>query len=158
WAVEPNAIHHSHMRVPAHDLACDVRRFHRACATGGGDDAMAAALAELLLDPVSEVLQRRRRLFVVPHRVLALLPFHALPLGGQPLGEHRAVSVLPSAAFLTGPPVGRLPNLQASALLVGDPVCAADRRLPPLPGTATEVTTIARILGAPDPLLGAAAT
>jgi CHAT domain-containing protein len=158
WAVEPDAIHHSHVRVPARDLACDVRRFHRACATGGRDDAMAAALAKLLLDPVSEVLQRRRRLFVVPHRALALVPFHALPLGGQLLGEHLAVSVLPSAALLTRPTAGRPPNLQASALLVGDPAHAAGRRLPPLPGTATEVATIARILSAPDPLLGAAAT
>jgi CHAT domain-containing protein len=43
-------------------------------------------------------------------------------------------------------------------LLVGDPAYATDRRLPPLPGTATEVRTVARILGTADPLLGAAAT
>jgi CHAT domain-containing protein len=158
WAVEPDAIHHSRVRVPARDLACDVRRFHRACATGGRDDATAAALARLLLDPVSEVVQWRQRLFVVPHRALALVPFHALPLGRQLLGERLAVSVLPSAALLTRPTAGRPPRLDAPALLVGDPAHAADRRLPPLPGTATEVTTIARILGAPDPLLGAAAT
>jgi CHAT domain-containing protein len=158
WAVEPDAIHHSRVRVRARDLACDVRRFHRACATGGRDDATAAALARLLLEPVSEVIQRRRRLFVVPHRALALVPFHALPLGEQLLGEHLTVSVLPSAALLARPTAGRSPRLQVPALLVGDPAYAADRRLPPLPGTATEVITIARILGTPDPLLGAAAT
>jgi CHAT domain-containing protein len=158
WAVEPNAIHHDRVRVPARDLACDVRRFHRACATGGRDDATAAALATLLLDPVSDVLQGRRRLLVVPHRALALVPFHALPLGEQPLGEQLAVSVLPSAALVTRPAAGRPPSLDAPALLVGDPAYAADRRLLPLPGTATEVTTIARLLGAADPLLGPAAT
>jgi len=63
WAVEPDAIHHSRVRVPARDLACDVRRFHRACATGGRDDATAAALAKLLLEPVSEAILRRRRLY-----------------------------------------------------------------------------------------------
>jgi CHAT domain-containing protein len=158
WAVEPDAIHHSRVRVPARDLACDVRRFHRTCATGGRDEATAAALAGLLLEPVSEAILRRRRLFVVPHRALALVPFNALPLGGQLLGERLAVSVLPSAALLTRPTAGRPPRLQLPALLVGDPAYAAGRGLPPLPGTATEVITIARILGTPDPLLGAAAT
>ena len=158
WAVEPDAIHHCRVRVPARDVACDVRRFHRVCATGGRDDATAAALAKLLLEPVSEAISRRRRLFVVPHRALALVPFTALPLGGQLLGERLAVSVLPSAALLTRPSVGRPPRLRAPALLVGDPAYAADLRLAPLPGTATEVITIARILGTPDPLLGAAAT
>ncbi len=158
WAVEPDAIQHSRLRVPARDLACDVRRFHRACATGGRDDTTAAALAELLLEPVSEAILRRQRLFVIPHRALALVPFSALPLGGQLLGERLAVSVLPSAALLTRPSAGRPPGLQVPALLVGNPAYAADLRLPPLPGTATEVITIARILGTPDPLLGADAT
>jgi CHAT domain-containing protein len=158
WTVEPDAIRHIRMRVPARDLACDVRRFHRACATGGRDDATEAALARLLLDPVSEAISRRRRLFVVPHRALALVPFHALPAGGQPLGERMTVSVLPSAALLSRPAARRPPRLRVPALLVGDPAYAADRLLPRLPGTATEVITIARILGTPDPLLGAAAT
>ena len=158
WAVEPDAIHHSRVRVPARDLACDVRRFHRACATGGRDATTEMALAKLLIEPVGEALSQRRRLYVVPHRALALVPFHALPLGGQPLGEQLAVSVLPSAALLTRPTARRPPRLQAPALLVGDPAYAIDRRLPRLPGTTTEVITIARILSTPDPLLGAAAT
>jgi CHAT domain-containing protein len=158
WAVEPDGIRHTRVHVPARDLACDVRRFHRTCATGGRDDATEAALARLLLEPVSEAISRRRRLFVVPHRALALVPFHALSAGGQPLGEQLAVSVLPSAALLTRPAARRPPRLQVPALLVGDPAYAVGRRLPQLPGTATEVITVARILGTPDPLLGAAAT
>src|SRR5262249_3392692 len=158
WAVGPRSVRHHWVRVPAGDLACDVRRFHRICATGGRADAAAAALARLLVDPVGEALQGPRRLFVVPHRALALVPFHALPLGDQLLGESLAVSVLPSAALLTRSAVGRPPRLQADALLVGHPAYSAGRRLPPLPGTATEVAVIARILSEADPLLGTAAT
>ena len=112
WAVGPDAIHHSRVRMPARDLACDVRRFHRACATGGRDDATAAALAKLLLDPVSEAIARRRRLFVVPHRALALVPFTCSSAGRAAAG--RASDRVRSAVGCSSHPAQRRQATEAA--------------------------------------------
>ncbi|MEU8032218.1 CHAT domain-containing protein [Streptomyces sp. NPDC049099] len=158
WSVERDRVHHRELPVRARDLACDVRAFHTACATGGVDRAGAAALAERLLGPVAAAVDAGRRLYVVPHGALSLLPFHVLPHRGRPLGVSRTVSYLPSAALLTLPRAGERPRPGAPALLVGDPAYAPDRGLARLPGTATEVAAVARILGTGPPLTGAGAT
>ncbi|MFE6158104.1 CHAT domain-containing protein [Streptomyces sp. NPDC056486] len=157
WVVDHDGVRHIPQHVHHRDLACDIRRFHTVCATGRRDPMAAAALSGRLLRPVREALGGCRRLFVVPHRALALVPFHALPVAGVPLGERCAVSQLPSAALVTRPRSGMAPPAGESVLLVGDPVYAADRELARLPGTATEAAAISRLLGA-SPLLGAAAT
>ncbi|WP_189173824.1 CHAT domain-containing protein [Streptomyces lasiicapitis] len=158
WAVEGRG-DALHVRRTIHHrrLAGIVRRFHTACATGTPAGAVAAELSGWLLEPVADEVRRHRRLYVVPHRALGLVPFAALPLDDGPLGERRVISQLPSAALVTRPGGGRPPRLDASALLVGDPEYAPDRGLAPLPGTATEVTAIGRLLHA-EPLLGPAAT
>lgn len=158
WTVDKRTVHHERTRVRARDLACDVRRFHTCCATRRLDDGTGVALAALLLGPVVSTLDGYRRLLVLPHRAMALLPFHALPVNGTVLGDRVVVSILPSAALVTRPGAGRPPRLDRPALLVGDPAYAIDRGLPRLPGTATEVATIARLLGTADPLLDADAT
>ena len=158
WALDRRAVRHERIRIKARDLACEARRFHTSCATQRPDDPAGTALAKLLLDPVASVIDGHRRLLVVPHRSLALVPFHALPFDGTVLGEHAAVSVLPSGALVTRREAGRPPRLDRPALLVGDPAYAADRGLPRLPGAATEAATIARLIGTPDPLLDADAT
>ncbi|MDN3025895.1 CHAT domain-containing protein [Streptomyces sp. S.PB5] len=157
WIVDREGVGYVRSEVPHRDLACDVRRFHSACASGRRDETAERVLSEQLLDPVSEALGGCRRLYVVPHRSLALVPFHVLPVGGLPLGERCVVSHPPAAALLARPDSGRPPRLDERTLLVGAPAYAPDRRLPELPGTATEVTAIARLLGA-RPLLGGAAT
>lgn len=157
WLVDRGGVQYSRQRVPNRDLACDVRRFHTACATGRHDDAAGLELAGRLLRPVSNALAGCRRLFVVPHRTLTLVPFHVLPVDGAPLGERCTVSYLPSAALLTRAGAGRPPRLDGRALLVGAPTYAVGRGLAELPGTATEVTAIAGMLGT-RPLLGADAT
>ncbi|MFD7815625.1 CHAT domain-containing protein [Streptomyces sp. NPDC059785] len=158
WSVERDRVNYRQLPCRARDLACDVRRFHTACATGGVDGAGAAALAEGLLGPVAAAVDAGRRLYVIPHGALSLLPFHVLPHHGRPLGLSRTLSYLPSAALLTLPGSGKRPRAGAPALLVGDPAYAPERGLARLPGTATEVTAVARVLGAGPPLTGAAAT
>ncbi|MEV6956990.1 CHAT domain-containing protein [Streptomyces sp. NPDC051183] len=158
WSVERDRVRHRELPVRARDLACDVRAFHTACATGGVDRAGASALAERLLGPVAAAVDSGQRLYVVPHGALSLLPFHVLPHRGRPLGESRTVSYLPSAALLTLPEAGQRPRPGAAALLVGDPAYAPERGLARLPGTATEVAAVARVLGTAPPLTGEGAT
>ncbi|WP_172382609.1 CHAT domain-containing protein [Streptomyces sp. MNP-20] len=157
WAVDRHGARHTRRTVHHRDLACAVRRFHSACASGHHDTADAGALARLLLDPVADAVRGRRRLYVVPHRALTLVPFAVLPLDDVPLGEWCVISQLPSASLVTRPGGGRPPRRDAPALLVGDPAYAPGRGLARLPGTATEVRAIARLLGT-EPLLGDAAT
>ncbi|GGV29597.1 CHAT domain-containing protein [Streptomyces spectabilis] len=157
WAVDRHGARHTRRTVHHRDLACAVRRFHSACAGGHHDTADAGALARLLLDPVADAVRSRRRLYVVPHRALTLVPFAVLPVGDVPLGERCVISQLPSASLITRPGCDRPPGRDAPALLVGDPAYAPGRGLARLPGTATEVRAIARLLGT-EPLLGEAAT
>ena len=56
-------------------------------------------LYDLLIRPIADRLGRRR-LVVVPHRVLHYVPFHALHDGSKYLIEQREVSCVPSAAVL----------------------------------------------------------
>lgn len=75
-------------------------------------------LAELLLAPVMDSLSRACRLFVVPSRGIALLPFSALPVGGGPALNRWEIVELPSSALLrraTAPPP------PARLLVLGDP-------------------------------------
>ncbi|GAA3840964.1 hypothetical protein GCM10022226_74230 [Sphaerisporangium flaviroseum] len=158
WAADRERMRHRRLPARERDLASRVRRFHTECSTGGLSPDSGAELAELLLGPARQMIGEREHLVIVPHRALALLPFHALPWDGQVLGDRTVVSLLPSAALLTRPQADRRPRLDSPALLVGDPAYAPGRGLPGLPGTATEVATIARMLGTTDPLTGAAAT
>ncbi|MEU4211549.1 CHAT domain-containing protein [Streptomyces sp. NPDC026206] len=159
WAVGRRDIQHRRLPVRARSLACDIRRFHTACATGRRDRAGAAGLAKLLIEPVASAVEGRRRLYIVPHRALALVPFHALPFGSGPLSEAATVSYLPSAALLTRPRAAQRPRLDVPSLVVGNPAYPPDRPLCPLPGAATEAVAIARLLGSSDDALtGPAAT
>lgn len=130
----------------------------------------AAELADLLLGPVRTWLEHSRRLIVVPHRELALVPFHALPWDGEPCGARRPVSVLPAVSLLTrSGPLTRSglqsrsglrtrPDLGRGSLVVGDPDLPNDFAWHPLPGTRTEAFAVAEILGAGRPLVGSQAT
>ena len=158
WAVGTDRVRHHRATVPASDLAGRVRRLHAACAERAPvPEGVAEDLAALLLEPFADEIEGARRIVIVPHGGLTLLPFHALPFGSDVLGAARSVSYLPSAALLRRPAGAERPRLDAGGLVVGDPAYAADRGLTPLPGTATEAREVARIL-ATDALLQGAAT
>jgi CHAT domain-containing protein len=159
WAVDADGERHERTAVPSRDLAHAARVLHSQCALRYPDAGAAAAVAGYLLEPVADALAGHDRVIVVPDGPLALVPFHVLPVGGRLLAEQVAVSTLPSAALVTRRRGGAAPRLDGGALLVGDPAYAADRRLSALPGTATEVQTIARLLGGGEaPLVGATAS
>ncbi len=107
------------------------------------------ALTAALLEPVRDMLQEARRLYVVPDRELALLPFDALPYSGEPgtvfLAESMATAILPLAAV---PQAGSSGSTAAGVLLAGDPSPGRyDNALPRLPGAAQELSALRKVWG-----------
>lgn len=140
-------------------------------APGGGKEAL-AVLSGLLLDPLKDFLPKEPGSVVtfVPQGELFLVPFAALPFGGdgKTLLDQYTVTVTPSIELL------RLAREQERAvaeagnsevLLVGNPTMPGYQSRPdrsaealsPLPGAEAEARHLAGILGA-EPLIGDAAT
>ncbi|SFR28101.1 CHAT domain-containing protein [Lentzea waywayandensis] len=128
---------------------------HRLHAAWQGDRRVSTdeeLVADTLLGPVRHLLDHHDRIVVVPFGTMNLLPFHALPHRGRPLGHDRAVSHLPSAALvpqLSGRPAPRL----SGATVVGDPATHPSRGLHRLPGARVEALAVARLLQA-DAVVG----
>ncbi|MFD3374513.1 MULTISPECIES: CHAT domain-containing protein [unclassified Streptomyces] len=148
WAVTREGVLADRRQRSADDLVAMARRFHAACASGADVTEAGGALSDALLGFCEPLLSRYGRVVVVPPARLSLVPFHALPMGGTVLGLTHDVSYLPAASLLTRPGP-RLPEpdwREATALLVGAPATAPERRLAYLPGTVTEVATVERLL------------
>jgi CHAT domain-containing protein len=145
--------------VPAAELTARVRSVHRSCSSDQAvvDEAGLSWLSEVLLAPARDALDSVRRVLVVPHRALTLVPWHVLPWNGGVLGAEHVVSCLPVAGLL--PVLARRPppDPGRGALVVGDPAFPPGSGLPALPGTGTEASHVGTLLGV-APLLGAGAT
>ncbi|MET7850147.1 CHAT domain-containing protein [Streptomyces avermitilis] len=148
WAVTREGLLAERRQRSADDLVATARRFHAACASGADGTEAGRVLSDALLGFWTPLLSRYRRIVVVPPARLSLVPFHALPMGGAVLGLTHDVSYLPAVSLLTRPgPRSPEPDWrQATALLVGAPATAPERRLAYLPGTVTEVATVERLL------------
>jgi CHAT domain-containing protein len=135
-------------------------------AVGGApaDGALGRLAALLLPRELRAALPGGGALVVVPHGVLALVPFAALPLGTGAVGGQYAVRYVPSLSAL-GAERRPAPGAEAAtALVVGDPAMPAlpgaggrAAPLPALPGAAREARWVAARLGV-LPLTGRAAT
>ncbi len=110
-------------------------------------------LSHELLDPLRPILAEATRLYVVPDRELALLPFAALPWdrasvegkdGVRFLGELLETAVMP----LAGRPA-HAPSQQGGVLLAGDPLEGPTAALPRLPLAGYEIESLERIWGHP---------
>jgi CHAT domain-containing protein len=156
WALTGDGTVETDGPVEARDLTGAVGQWQRALSRGSTDTEAAERLAEVLLGPFRGLLERHRRVVVVPHRELSLVPFHALPWAGGVLGDHHDVSVLPAVALLDRPGAGRRVDFARGVVLLGDP----ETRPGParLPGTRCEVLGACRHLDQADVLLGAKAT
>lgn len=156
-AVTRDGVRMERQEVRSRDLAALVRRHHERCKDGWGNGQEADRLAALLLKPVADIVRAHQRLVVVPFGPLTLVPMHALPLGGTPLGLTHVVSYAPAAT------VGAMPDhivRRDAAAVIGDP--AFDTELRPrlrrLPGARTEALTVAALLGTNDVLTDVDAT
>jgi CHAT domain-containing protein len=145
--------------VVSRELAALVNDFHTACSIGWGHVEAADRLSRLLLEPIRDVVMAHERLVIVPFGPLALVPFHALPFAGGPLGLTSIVSYAPSAAAALAGGLDR-PCVLDRPLVVGDPAFDPDLRprLPRLAAARVEALAVAARLGSPDPLVDLAAT
>ncbi|MCW8102456.1 CHAT domain-containing protein [Streptomyces tauricus] len=148
WALTRDGLLADRRRRSADGLVATARRFHAACASGADATEHGRMLSEALLGFCAPLLSRCRNVVVVPPASLSLVPFHALPVGSTVLGLTHDVSYLPAVSLLTRP--GRRspePDWRgATALLVGAPATAPERRLAYLPGTLAEVAAVERLL------------
>ncbi|MFN8192794.1 MAG: CHAT domain-containing protein [Nocardioidaceae bacterium] len=161
WAVTRDAVVPAQQRIRYRDLGVLVRAFHAACSSGHAPPEDAAGdLARLLLAPVTDTLRAHERVVVVPFGALHLVPFHALPFDGAPLGLTHVVSYAPSLAEAVADGGLDAPVDASHPLAVGDPAFDPSARphLKDLPGSRLEATTVADLLGVADPLIGEAAT
>jgi CHAT domain-containing protein/tetratricopeptide (TPR) repeat protein len=166
WAVTREGMVAWHLRtLDARVLGHHVRAFHRACAERGDHAEAGARLAEHFLRPLAGVIRESRALVILPYGPAHLLPFHALPWQGAPLGATRTVTYLPSAGVLPFLGSGTLDGT-SSALAVGNPCAMAWQsplggppvRLRPLPAAEAEAAYIASLFPGGRALLGAQAT
>ncbi|WP_404192256.1 CHAT domain-containing protein [Streptomyces tauricus] len=148
WALTRDGLLADRRRRSADGLVATARRFHAACASGADATEHGRMLSEALFGFCAPLLSRCRNVVVVPPASLSLVPFHALPVGSTVLGLTHDVSYLPAVSLLTRP--GRRPPEPdwrgATALLVGAPATAPERRLAYLPGTLAEVAAVERLL------------
>lgn len=116
--------------------------------------AVLGHLSRWLLGPLEDGVDGVRRLVIVPHGVLAYLPFAVLRTrGGEYLIERHSLVHLPSAAFAaSGPPRRALGNGAALQLTALAPLPRE------LPGTALEVDAVARVHRGTRVLAGRRAT
>ncbi len=101
-------------------------------------------LHDMLIRPLASALEGARRLVVVPHGALHLVPFAALHDGASHLVESREIYTAPSASLLVHmarSEGGGVSQRRADALVVG----VADRNAP---GIDAEARAVAEALGA----------
>jgi CHAT domain-containing protein len=135
-------------RTDMRALRADVQRLRTMLRSAGAWDASAAAVhavARTLLEPVLAIVPPSvDQLIIVPAGYLAYLPFEVLPAAdGRPLIDRYAISYLPSAStlqFLTPYNGG-----SSGSVFLGALGNMAVEDWPPLPGTAAEVTGVARV-------------
>lgn len=146
WAVTRQSMVAEHRPITSRGLIATVRTYHRQCADGHGDGK---SLAELLLVPVAEAIRASERIIIVPFGPLNLVPFHALPFDGKPLGLSRAVSYAPNAWHIArNGGLDRALTIRRS-LVVGDPAHDEERGLSRLSGSRIEAECVGRLLETP---------
>jgi CHAT domain-containing protein len=162
WHLDSQGRAESHVIVGWEQLATPLDAYRRALTRPLHDlPALAAGLADLdrdwssgwfltesLLEPVGESLRTAKRIFIVPDRDLALLPFAALPAQKRREPHHSflvdrvEIVMLPLAG-----PVPPQPTTPKPILLAGDPIADREGLFPALRRASLELEGIARVWG-----------
>jgi CHAT domain-containing protein len=132
--LEPLSAYRSSLLQPAPEGAADARR------------SLAGRLGEQLLGPVGYLVSQAKRVYVVPDRDLALLPFAALRLRGGPhLGAVVEVAMMPMAGL---PPAWN--TARGPVLLAGRPELDEGSGFPELAWAGFELSKLREIWGDAD--------
>lgn len=122
WAIDQEGIATS-LAFKTSEILLDreIEAFVAFCDGALPERGEGARLAEKLLLPVAGILEKFSSLVIVPHGRSHLLPFHALPYRGEPLGARREISQLPSASLLAYLSPGKGVDVRGKILAVGNP-------------------------------------
>jgi CHAT domain-containing protein len=151
WAIDRNGLAQAiGVSLDARALARDIRTFHRACERRAPIEPVASHLAEVLLTPLAKTIHSYAQLIIVPYGPAHTLPFHALPIDGQPLATIHTLSYLPSASALQYLRRAVSSSLPDRILAIGNPT-------KDLPAAATEAAFVASLFDQ-EALLGDHAT
>ena len=151
WVIDGNGMLFSLLATQsAAELTVAIEKFRGECESQLPGRRRAAELARILIEPLKEVLPQYQRIVIVPHGAAHHLPFHLLPLNGEPFGLQFDITYLPSASVLRYIP-GDWPGLGSTILAVGNPTGMAfatgeGHEATPansLPGTTIEARAIA---------------
>ncbi|PTU21812.1 hypothetical protein P175DRAFT_0492437 [Aspergillus ochraceoroseus IBT 24754] len=164
WAISSDGMVKLHKSsFPRYWLDRAAKRFHEACKGALQPGTLGKELASELLEPFQELMQHYKRLVIVPHSSLHLVPFHALPLtDNSPLSSSHIVTYLPSVSLLRFLDSREVKDDQSpSVLALGNPsnmsfqdVYGQHHPAHPLPGTRQEVSLIAEILAGSKVFVG----
>lgn len=167
WATSREGIEKIHQKeLPLYQLNQKTKDFHTACQHGDPALSNGHWLSNELLKPFKSLLDMYKRLVVIPHGFLHLVPFHALPFPDiKPLACSHVITYLPSASVLRYLEDPRLETQHSTLLALGNPRNMSfqgingERVLAhPLPGSRREVVQIGEIMPGSKVLLGAEAT
>lgn len=112
-------------------LAQNIREYGRALTARADISASNASLAETLFDPIKELLAGKKRVAIVPHRLIRYVAFAALPFGSTAAADDALIDHFLLVSAL---------DPSAAARVLSEPIArATDRSIIALgaPGTAT---------------------
>jgi CHAT domain-containing protein len=141
------------------ELTDKVLNFRQLILSYTGDlSAEAKELYDLLIAPIELLLQKEKRICIVPDKVLYNLAFDSLisPASGRYLVEDYQFVIAPSATIylLCSERTGHITDLNQEHLLaVGNAAFVASPSLPALPSTQDQVENIAKFYSPPSLLL-----
>lgn len=164
WAIPADAetqVHRSEFDTRV--LSRKIRDYQKACydSKHWEYEPLGKDLSQVLLTPVTEILDAYENLILVPHGAAHLLPFAVLPWRGDPLADSHVLSHLPSASSLRFLRSESAASPPTSVLAVGNPARmsyqpvtgGALRELAPLPGAAAEAAFVASLYPESEVLL-----
>ena len=146
WVVTSDSMESFELNISPRELERKVRDFRRSLAQKSDDCSTGAAeFYRLLIEPGQKYLSGKKRIIIIPHKVLHYLPFSVLSDSqGNPLIKNYSVVYEPSFQALKickSKISSRKKNLIAYAL--GN--ATTPDGLSPLPGTLTEAEEIRKI-------------
>jgi hypothetical protein len=167
WAMTAEGIVKIYMAaLDAKALDRQIKGFHSACMEHQTLEPLGSHLSEIFLSPFADVIEGYTHLIVVPYGSAHVMPFHALPWKGEPLGASRVLSYLPSTSALqfvrsrdTTQPLDRILTVgNPKDMVYHDPL--TDELVPTLdlPAAAVEAAFVASLFPNGKALMGDQAT
>ncbi len=162
WVISRTATDSKHVAVSVSELTASVTGFVNALTSANVDarNNGAKRLYETLITPVEPSLNRDAVIFIVPDKILNIVPFAALvsPQTGRYFVEDYVFGVAPSSNLViksSERAASRSRSTDESALIIGNPSFDLARfpLLPDLPAAAREAESVAQLYDT-TPLIG----